>query len=74
MLDMEYPEAIQRLREERLSRANDMRSDGATYAQIGEALGISRQRVHQLLNPAPKVDDPLKGMHLRARTKETRSK
>ena len=32
-------------------KAAQMRRDGATYAEIGAAFGVSRQRAEQVLNP-----------------------
>ena len=32
------------------SRMRALRDDGLTYQQIGDIFGVSRQRVHQLLN------------------------
>jgi hypothetical protein len=37
--------------EKRLRKAREMQRAGASYGQIGAALGTSRQRAHQLLNP-----------------------
>jgi DNA-binding CsgD family transcriptional regulator len=53
MLDMRY---TQRLSDrpsmaQRTSRALEMKRQGYPYAAIGQALGISRQRVQQLLSP-----------------------
>jgi hypothetical protein len=38
---------------ERLHSARCWRRMGLSYAAIGARLGVSRQRVHQLLNPSP---------------------
>jgi transposase len=38
-------------RAERKALALAMRSEGKTFAEIAQRLGVSRQRVHQMLRP-----------------------
>jgi hypothetical protein len=39
-------------------KAEKLRAKGWTYAKIGAALGVSRQRVHQYLSPAYRRNPP----------------
>lgn len=41
--------------EDRRAEIMDRRLDGLTYQQIGEELGVSRQRVQQILSPPPAI-------------------
>jgi DNA invertase Pin-like site-specific DNA recombinase len=43
------PYVLREFDAERLAAIQAARSEGHSYAEIGRALGISRQRVHQLL-------------------------
>jgi hypothetical protein len=38
-------------KEKRNEKIREMREDGLTYQEIGDAFGISRQRVHQICDP-----------------------
>ena len=52
-----HPAAVKRLQQRR--KALELRKGGASYVEIGEALGVSRQRAHTVVMAA--VDD-LKGI------------
>lgn len=41
--------------EERRKRIHELRQQGKSYAEIGAALGLSRQRIPQLLNPHDRI-------------------
>lgn len=41
------PDSVARL--ERINKALDLRRKGSTYAEIGQALGISKMRAHQII-------------------------
>lgn len=41
--------------EKRLQRIVKLRKKGLTFQQIGDIYGVSRQRVHRILNPIRKV-------------------
>ena len=45
---MSYHDEVRRAREKRDNQVMRLRKRGLTYAEIGERLGISRQRAHQL--------------------------
>lgn len=43
-------------RRQRCVRAVGLRSEGLTYRRIGEAMGLSPERVRQILNTATRLD------------------
>jgi DNA-directed RNA polymerase specialized sigma24 family protein len=44
------------LLEERAEAAQDALNEGATYAEVAEALGVTRQAVQKMLAPPPLTD------------------
>lgn len=45
---------------ERRNAALEMRLNGLTYAQIGEKLGVSRQRAEQMVSPPKEITESVK--------------